>query len=391
MSAVGAAPTACVRPEGHHDFGVAKKPEQGGEREMLGELLQVLDRLPFVSNLRKDITSLRDVIYKRRAPRLAVVGTTGSGKSRLLNALLAKPALLSADAATLAHGRWGHIDAAGSRIDWLEVEADAPPTADELSRSLGEAPPDVVLYVARVGEVDDGLAPGLETLGALMNDLAKTGAPKPPLVAVLTQIDRLPLRASMPDATVTTDLEEQRIRKLMTDRALAPDAVVSIAAPDLVEAGPIGAGVGLDALAELLVGKLPGEAQLEAARALVHAKAARKRVATSIVYSTSALALTVGLMPVPLSDVAIIAPLQMVMVSSIAHLGGSAWDAKAIAQWLASMGVVGTAGLGFRFAAQQLVKLIPGAGTLVSGGVAGAGTAALGRSAVAWFIDRGAR
>ena len=49
--------------------------------------------------------------------------------------------------------------------------------------------------------------------------------------------------------------------------------------------------------------------------------------------------------------------------------------------------VVGGAGMGLRWGAQQLAKLVPGAGSLVGAGVAGAGTLAIGRSAMAYFID----
>ena len=45
------------------------------------------------------------------------------------------------------------------------------------------------------------------------------------------------------------------------------------------------------------------------------------------------------------------------------------------------------AGLGLRWGAQQLVKLVPGAGSIVGAGVASAGTLAIGRSAMAYFID----
>jgi uncharacterized protein (DUF697 family) len=48
--------------------------------------------------------------------------------------------------------------------------------------------------------------------------------------------------------------------------------------------------------------------------------------------------------------------------------------------------VVGGAGLGLRWTAQQLVKLVPGAGSIVSASIAGAGTTALGKSAMTYFL-----
>jgi uncharacterized protein (DUF697 family) len=74
------------------------------------------------------------------------------------------------------------------------------------------------------------------------------------------------------------------------------------------------------------------------------------------------------------------------MVSALAYLSGRSWDRKTITQWLASLGVVGGLGVGLRFTARTLAKLVPGAGTVVSAGIAGAGTTAMGHSAIKYFL-----
>ena len=78
--------------------------------------------------------------------------------------------------------------------------------------------------------------------------------------------------------------------------------------------------------------------------------------------------------------------LQAMMVSSLAYLSGRAWDRKTIAQWLGSLGVVGGLGVGLRFTARTVAKLVPGAGSVVSAGIAGAGTTAMGQSAIKYFL-----
>jgi uncharacterized protein (DUF697 family) len=146
-------------------------------------------------------------------------------------------------------------------------------------------------------------------------------------------------------------------------------------------------GFGMDALAEAIFDRLPPQAQLEAGRAFIAAGPARQRLARDVVSSASALAATVAVTPVPLSDIWLLGPLQVAMVGTIAHLSGRDWNRKTIVEWITSMGLVGGAGLGFRWGAQQLIKLVPGAGSLVSAGVAGAGTLALGRSATSYFLS----
>jgi uncharacterized protein (DUF697 family) len=47
---------------------------------------------------------------------------------------------------------------------------------------------------------------------------------------------------------------------------------------------------------------------------------------------------------------------------------------------------VGGLGMGLRFSAQTIAKFLPGAGNVVSAGVAGAGTTAMGQSAIKYFL-----
>jgi uncharacterized protein (DUF697 family) len=214
------------------------------------------------------------------------------------------------------------------------------------------------------------------------------GGARPAVVALLTRVDEVPPMGTAdepwPEAkSQAVDLLRQRLEKAVGERDLEAKAVLAVATGD--------AEVGIDELTAAIYEELPSEARLEGARALCRAEEARRSLANEIVHSCSTMALTIGLAPVPLSDAFVIAPLQVVMVSAVAHLGGRPWDRKAAVEWMGSMGVVGGAGMGFRWTAQQLVKLVPGAGYLVSAGVAGAGTATLGQSAIAYFLREGPR
>jgi uncharacterized protein (DUF697 family) len=145
-------------------------------------------------------------------------------------------------------------------------------------------------------------------------------------------------------------------------------------------------GHGLDGLSEAIILALPEEARFEAARALTRATEARVRIGNEIVQACTAVSVTVGLTPIPFSDIALLSPLQAMMVSSLAYLSGRSWGKKTIAEWLGSLGMVGGLGVGLRFSAQTIAKLVPGAGNVVSAGVAGAGTTAMGQSAIRHFL-----
>ena len=89
-------------------------------------------------------------------------------------------------------------------------------------------------------------------------------------------------------------------------------------------------------------------------------------VAAAITRASSTLAVTVAVAPIPLSDLALLAPLQAVLVTSIAYLSGRRWDRKTAVEWIGGVGVVGAAGFGLRWGAQQAVKVLPGLGSVVS-------------------------
>ncbi|MBW2215123.1 MAG: DUF697 domain-containing protein [Deltaproteobacteria bacterium] len=110
------------------------------------------------------------------------------------------------------------------------------------------------------------------------------------------------------------------------------------------------------------------------------------RIGNEIVQACTAVSVTVGLTPIPFSDMALLGPLQAMMVSSLAYLSGRSWSKKTAMEWLGSLGVVGGLGIGLRFSAQTIAKFVPGAGNVVSAGVAGAGTTAMGQSAIKYFL-----
>ena len=176
----------------------------------------------------------------------------------------------------------------------------------------------------------------------------------------------------------------QRYARQVLDAGLGEVTVHAVSVPAAQEQRNGASPAGTTSLAEAIADLVPDEALVETARAFVAPKA-QSRVADSIIQSSSTLALTVALAPVPLSDIALIAPLQGLMVSTIAHLGGRSINGGA-SEWVASIGVAGGVGIGFRTLARQVVKVVPGAGSLVAAGIAGAGTLAMGRSAKLYFL-----
>jgi len=133
-------------------------------------------------------------------------------------------------------------------------------------------------------------------------------------------------------------------------------------------------------IAELLPSALQ-DAFIAAQRA--DSKLKEKRIRT-LIYSKAGVCAAVALAPIPVADILILTPIQMAMVATIGYFHGVEVTADRASELMAVMG----AGVGFREAARQLVKLVPGYGMAVSASIAFAGTVALGEVANTWFARR---
>ena len=141
---------------------------------------------------------------------------------------------------------------------------------------------------------------------------------------------------------------------------------------------------GVDTLVETTMTLLPESAQ----RAWVNAQNAslkiKKEKAETIVMQTVTAAFGTGYAPIPFSDAALLVPTQLSMIARITNVYGISMTKRMMSGILYSL--LGTAGATFagRAVVSNLLKLIPGIGTIaggtVSGGTAAALTYALGRT-----------
>lgn len=318
-----------------HGDGVNRDEEEGWR-----DLLAVLDRVPFVSGLKRDIASLARLVYERRAPRVMVIGGDRARRDALATILVGAPGAND--------NAWNVIEDEGRTLEWAGVDADF-----DLRPLLDAHVPDVVVVLANDDEAQQGLGHPLESM---------TRALKP-------HDDVTPVGMLFLEDGSTSGRDAAR--EQLGEASLAKCEI----------------HVDTRALSEAIVPALPECAQVEGARAFPLASTSRRSVASSVVRCCSTLAITVAITPLPLSDIAVLAPLQAMMVTTLAYLSGREWDRRTASEWVTSVGVVGGAGLGMRWGAQQIVKLVPGMGSIASAAIAGAGTLAVGRSALKYFLD----
>ncbi len=142
--------------------------------------------------------------------------------------------------------------------------------------------------------------------------------------------------------------------------------------------------------AEEICDALPPAAKLEFAR-LTDARGAQRKIAASSLKSFTAVCSVIGVQPIPLADLPILTALQTLMVGMIIHVSGRRFTPRLVAEFVGALGVNFGIGLAFREGARALVKVVPIWGNAISGAVAGAGTYAIGRAAIAYFVDEAPR
>ncbi len=333
----------------------------------LDQLVRVLDQVPLVSSIKNDLAGLRSLLLRRRPPRVAALGLASSGRSTLLRALIERRP--TRDALGAEHGQWVRLEHEGAKLHWLEIDVDDEAARSQWKAAIDRELPDLVFLTFEPRNAGD-LERIVDRAKSLLADLPE-GTAALRVFPILTHSDLIG------DGPRDVEAARKEIEAKLQDRGLLADpprAVSSIS------------GEGLAGLSEAMVLALPEESRLEAARALTRAKEARLRIGSEIVQSCTAVSVTVGLTPIPFSDMVVLGPLQAMMVSSLAYLSGRSWGKKTVAEWLGSLGVVGGLGMGLRFSAQTIAKFVPGAGNVVSAGVAGAGTTAMGQSAIKYFL-----
>ncbi len=304
---------------------------------------------------------------------LAIFGKTGVGKSTLVNAIfgtdvaatgIGEPVTQGSHLYLHAGGHFGVLDTRG-----LEIGTDDATIIGELDdyvRLMRRAPLAEQVHVAWycVRASDRRFE---DTEAAFIRELDRLG------LRVLLVLTQVPMRDGRyhPDTLALAEAIRERELPLHGE----PIFLTNAKADEF-------AGLPAHGLQDLLDATFRAAPQGVQA-ALVAAQKIdlkRKRVeAEKAVGAAVAAAAAAGATPIPFSDAAILVPIQLAMMASIAHTYDVQLD-RATAAALAATAGATTAG---RSLVTGLIKMIPGPGTLVGGAVA-AGVA----SSLTWAVGQ---
>lgn len=392
------------------------------------------------------VEEVRKLIDQSRPPVLFLAGRSGHGKSSLINALAGREVAEVGDIKPTTpestpylipfheqFSAWQVIDSRGifetTRPDGA-VEGD---TAQILRDDLRRYNPDVILHVIAAPEIRN-LAMDLQFFQQTLATLKQESGVSIPVIVVLSKADALgnprewPPEVHAKKAALISEALDYMARDVLRlssdayeqiDRnfpfyglvarstqgeeapKVSPSAGVpggaaaaarnsSYVPPDRPAVIPLCAlpddAWNVENLADYIGQRLPEAALLDYYQALRRREKLRK-ISSSIIKRFAVIASGVGASPIPLSDVFVITPLQILMLAIIGGLSCRPVSRETASEYLSAIGLnLLTAG-GTRYIAQQLAKFIPFAGWAASSTLAGSSTYALGKAAEAYFFS----
>jgi uncharacterized protein len=357
-------------------------------------LLRIYERLealigrlpgPLQKAILQELSPVKQIFLAQRLAKLCLLGQSSVDASALFSALV-EADLKMVDGPSSpgwvgyeqrGHGGFRVLDARRLNENSLSWST--------LSGALSEEGPDLLLFVANGrGKLDLGLE--CEQAARVVDFVHQRHQRRVPLVGVLD------FGTSAP----ANEVEGKRLELqawLSGHHILTPHFVRSLAVNTFVRFRADGTldserdeRQNISELAELITRELPDDAQVEMAR-LVHARKTQVEIGRRLVRSVSTISAAIGAQPIPLADLPILTSLQAAMVSGLMHLSGRELSMKSATEFFAAVGAnLGTAVV-LRESARAAVKMFPGWGNAISGGIAGAGTYAIGRAALAYFIE----
>lgn len=165
------------------------------------------------------------------------------------------------------------------------------------------------------------------------------------------------------------------LRKMLIDENLDVANIVPVLAMDYeIDDEYIAKSYGLDVLIKVMGQVLPDELEDTLQHLQIVSLGEKKRRAQAAVKAAAATAISVAVTPIPFSDCALLIPTQLRMIASITGIFGLDGNEGILTAFFSSTIGAGGATLLGRKVVTELIKLIPGAGSIV-GGVISASTA----------------
>lgn len=347
--------------------------------------------------LQKELDIMKKLIIEARAPRFAIVGRRGAGKSSILNAIFGSPvAKIGSVKAETQLGKWFPFSDKKGSMEILDTRGlneglDPQKAMSDLKSCLNEKLPDAFIFLNKAKEVDAHINADINSLKELYDYVKEEYSYNIPIITVASQVDELD-----PKSDHIPPFKDQKLKNIEIATThlneyvnkVIPNSSYKIGISSYLEFDDnknitFDSRWNIDKLIELLIEHIPQSAQLELAK-IGQMKSIQKKMARKIVLTASTICSTIALEPIPFADFPIITGIQISMIVAIGYIAGNEMNKETAKEFLAAMGINIGGALIFREIARALSKLFPPA----SVAIAFAGTYSIGEAAIAYFIDK---
>lgn len=377
----------------------------------------------------EELKNLMDGVDSHRPPRIFLIGRTGVGKSSLINALCGAYVAPVSDTRSCTETAQTYQCKDGERTlmeildtrgiaesDNLNAEISAE---DMLINQVKEFSPDVAIFMLNCTHRDD-VDSDVNFLKKLSEPYAQAYNMRLPIVAVVNKCDEMaPSRLKNPNEYTESKTKKiaeqvQHYKEIIVKNNLKIDDIIAVSSlidwmtadgteidADSIESLPISdienlqiafdGRYHIEELLNILEKAILDFSARMGLRMALKLQEVVRRIANQLNKSFSAMSATVALSPIPISDIYILLLLQGILVCLIASLSGRDISLDTAKEFVLSMGGIAGAGYGFRLLAQQASKILnvfwAGSGSAVSASIAALGTSAIGKAAIAYYID----
>jgi uncharacterized protein (DUF697 family) len=354
-------------------------------------LLHIIERLEgFLGKLPEtirrpvlhELTPLKELFLQQRAPRFVITGANTRPLQEIVATLFAWTPPTESREMLMELFRWHAMELGGrGTVSFLDARGADSATLSKIDEELKSQPADLLLHLAD----DDSHATEPSELDNLATFVAAhpVGHAQPRIVGVIFQQPATHAhRQHNGDrpGTAPTRTRTQLQSALQQHAGVGPHLL------QVVEIQTEMADKSATQFMTFLARNMPNEARVEMAR-IAHDRTTQTEIAQTLVKSTTAICAAIGAQPIPLADLPILTALQLVMVSGVMYISGRERSLRAATEFITALGVNVGAGMILREGTRALLKFFPGWGNVVCGAVAGAGTYAIGRAAIVYFLE----
>lgn len=312
--------------------------------------------------------AIREKIQNLTTLNIIVAGKTGVGKSTLINSVFRE---------NLAETGMGRpVTTHMRRITKKDFPLVVYDTRGfELGKSVQDDVKDEVMKTIRDGLALNDISKAIHCIWYCIN--AASNRIEPEEIEWLRELGAENEMTQVPIIVVLTQCfskkKAQEMRKAVEDENLNVVQIVPVLAQDYeIDDDYVAKAFGLDVLIRVMSEALPDEL-LDTLQNLqkVSLDEKTKRAQAAVATATAAAA-AAGATPIPIADCAVLIPTQVAMIVSIAVIFGIDINKTVLASFVSSVLGTGGATLLGKTVVSNLLKLIPGAGSVAGGAISGA-------------------